>query len=142
MTMFYTLIDIVVINFYLLLSYVAILKKDKFTKYLIFRETLYKVLFKYVIGAEVVGVKDILPVARPITAVAMLPPGGLIPRADAGAERVDAKIVVRIVYKVGKILKVATVAVRVKYQRGLLLKRSICVICKEDAVEKRRGIRG
>ena len=140
--MFYTLISIVVINSYLLLSYAAVLKEDKFTKYLVFRETLYKALFKYAIGAEAAGAKDILPVAEPITTAAMLPPGDLIPRADAGAEKADAKIVARTVYKVGKILKTATVAMRVKHQRGLLPKRSIYMIYKKDTVKKKRDIKG
>ena len=141
MAIFYTLISIMVINFYLLSSYAAILKENKFTKYLVFRETLYKVLFKYTINVEAVGAKNILPVARPTTAVAMLPPGGLIPRADTGAEKTDAKIAAKIVYKAGKILKAATATARVEHQRGLLPKRSVCVIYKEDAVEKKRGIR-
>ena len=86
--MFYTLISIVVINFYLLLSYIAILKENKFTKYLVFRETLYKALFKYTISAEIAGIKNILLIARFITIVAMLLLGGLIPRADTGAEKI------------------------------------------------------
>ena len=115
MVIFYTLISIIVINFYLLSSYATILKEDKFTKYLIFRETLYKVLFKYAINVEIVGAKNILPVVRPITTVAMLPPGDLISRADTGAEKTDAKITARTVYKVDKILKTTIVAARVKY---------------------------
>ena len=140
--MFYTLISIMVINSYLLLFYAAVLKEDKFTKYLAFRETLYKALFKYATDAEAAGAKDILPVAGSITVAAMLPPGGLISRADTGAEGADAKIAARIVYKAGEILKVAAAAARVEHQRGPLPKRSACVICKEDAVEKKRGIRG
>ena len=115
MAMFYTLIGIVVINFYLLSSYVAVLKKDKFTKYLIFKKTLYKALFKHAINVEAAGAKNVLPVARPITAVAMLPPGGLILRADTGAEKINAKITVRTVYKAGKIFKAAAAATRVKH---------------------------
>ena len=142
MAMFYTLIGIMVVNSYLLSSYAAVPKEDKFTKYLAFRETLYKALFKHATGAEAAGAKDALPIARPTTAAAMLPPGGLIPRADTGAEGANAKITARTAYKAGKILKAAAAAARVKHQRGPLPKRSACVICKEDAVEKRRGIRG
>ena len=64
--MFYTLINIIIINFYLLSSYAAVPKGDKFTKYLSFRETLYKALLKHAPGAAVIvtaaGIKDISPI--------------------------------------------------------------------------------
>ena len=63
--MFYTLISIVVVNSYLLLLYIAVPKRDKFTKYLIFKEALYKALLKYVIDAAAaitaVDIKNISP---------------------------------------------------------------------------------
>ena len=92
--MFYTLIGIVVVNSYLLSSYAAVPKKDKFTMYLAFREALYKALFIHTTGAET---------ARAVCEI-----------ATASTE----------------------------HQRGPLPKRSACVICKQDAVEGRRGIRG
>ena len=42
------------------------LKEDKFTKYLAFREALYKALFNYATGAAVVGAKEIMPITEPV----------------------------------------------------------------------------
>ena len=75
--MFYTLISIVVVNSYLLSSYAAVPKKEKFTKYLIYREALYKVLFAQATGAVAAGAQETLPVAGSVNAVLL--PGGSIP---------------------------------------------------------------
>ena len=64
--MFYILIGIIIINFYLLSSYAAMPKEAKFTKYLAFREALYKALFNYATGAAVVGAKEIMPITGPV----------------------------------------------------------------------------
>ena len=50
----------------------------------------------------------------------------------------------RTVYKIGKLLTATTTTAvaRVKHQRGSLPKRSTYVMCKEDTVEGRRGMRG
>ena len=64
--MFYTLIDIIIVNSYLLSSYAAVPKEDKFTKYLAFREALYKVLFNHATGAAAAGAKETMPVAGPV----------------------------------------------------------------------------
>ena len=143
--MFYTLVGIVVVNSYLLSSYAAVPKKEKFTKHLAYRETLYKALFAQATGAVAAGAQETLPVAGPVNAV--LPPGGSIPWVDRDAEEAAAKNAARTAYKTGELLTAtaataATAAARVEHQRGPLPKRSACVMCKEDAVEGRRGMRG
>ena len=65
-----------VVNSYLLSSYAAVPKKEKFTKYLIYKETLYKVLLTQAIDVVVAGTQEMLPVAKPVNIV--LPPGGSI----------------------------------------------------------------
>ena len=139
--MFYTLIGIVVVNSYLLSLYAAVPKKEKF-KHLAYKETLYKALFAQATGAVAAGAQETLPVAGPVNAV--LPPGGSIPWVDRDAEEAATKNAARTTYKIGELLTATatTAAARVKHQRGPLPKRSICVMCQEDAVEGRMGIRG
>ena len=57
--MFYTTISIMIINLFLLSLHAPVAKKDKFTKYVTFRETLYRGLFNHVIGVVGVGGADI-----------------------------------------------------------------------------------
>ena len=52
--MFYTIINIIIINLFLLSLHAPVAKKNKFTKYIVFREALYRGLFNYII--EIVGV--------------------------------------------------------------------------------------
>ena len=80
--MFYTMIGIVVVNSFLLSSYAPVSKKDKFTDHSVFREALYKQLFKHVTGAEAAGASDMLPIAGPVAAASILPPGNTVPIAD------------------------------------------------------------
>ena len=48
-----------VINSFLLSLHVPVAKKDKFTKYIIFREAFHRDLFNHVIGAAGIGGADI-----------------------------------------------------------------------------------
>ena len=138
--MFYTLIGIVVVNSYLLSSYAAVPKEDKFTKHLAFREALYKALFDHATGAAAAGAKETMPVARPVNIPLQL--GGSIPWVDQETQGEAARKVVRTAYKTSELLMAAAAAARVEHQRGPLPKRSACVMCKEDSVEGRRGSRG
>ena len=124
-------------NSYLLSSYAAVPKEDKFTKHLALREALYKVLFTHATGAAAVGANETLPVAGPVNIP--LPPGGSIPWINQDADGAAAENI-RTVYKTGELLAATVAAARVKHQRGSLLKYSTCVIYKEDAVKKKRDI--
>ena len=62
--MFYTTINIIIINLFLLSLHVPVAKKDKFTKYIAFREILYRGLFNYIIGAAGVNRADIPSLAE------------------------------------------------------------------------------
>ena len=87
--MFYTLIGIVVVDSYLLSSYAAVPKEDKFTKHLALREALYKALFTHATGAAAVGANETLPVAGPVNIP--LPPGGSIPWINQDADGAAAE---------------------------------------------------
>ena len=62
--MFYTTINIIVINLFLLSLHVPIAKKDKFIKYITFRETLYRGLFNHITGVVNIGRADILSLIK------------------------------------------------------------------------------
>ena len=126
-----------VINLFLLSLHLPVPKTDKFIKYLIFREALCISLFTHTIGPEGTGEADTSPVAGPTNAVIL--PGDSIPRADPDAEGEAAKIATRTAYKAGKILMTATTAPKVEHQR-ISMKRGPCVVCKQAAAEKRRGV--
>ena len=66
-----------IINSYLLLLYAAVPKKKKFTKCLIYRETLNKALFIQTIGVVATDTQKTSPVAKLVNTI--LPPEGLIP---------------------------------------------------------------
>ena len=135
--MFYTTISIVIINSFLLSLHLPVPKIDKFIKYLMFRKTLYMSLFIHATGPGGADGADILLVAGPTNAVIL--PEGSIPRADPDAEKKIAKITTRTAYKADKILIAATTAPKVEHQR-MSMKRGPCVVCKQAAAEKRRGV--
>ena len=72
-----------------------------------------------------------------------LPPGGSIPWVDRDAEGAAAKDAAKTAYKTGELLVASSAAAGFKaaHPRGPH-KRSACVICKQNAVEKGRGISG
>ena len=70
--MFYTTISIVVINSFLLSLHAPVAKKDKFIKYVAFREALYKGLFDHATGAADAGGADIPSLAGPLNAAEAL----------------------------------------------------------------------
>ena len=86
-------------------------KKDKFTKYVAFREALYRGLFNHTIGTAGVGRADIPSLAGPLNA----------------AEALSLPIIK------------GTGGASIKHQR-IGMKRGPCVVCKQAAAEKRRGI--
>ena len=70
--MFYNLIDVVVINSFLLSYYAPVTNEDKFLIYLTFREALCKGLFIYIVAAAV-GIANaiITPIAGSINMVSV-----------------------------------------------------------------------
>ena len=58
--MFYSLISIIVVNFFLLSTYAPTTKEDKFLIYLAFREALYKDLFVYTRPHSTVIIADLV----------------------------------------------------------------------------------
>ena len=138
--MFYTMVGIVVVNSYLLSSYASVPRKKKFVSHLAFREALYKALFQHSTGAEAVIANTaniLLPVAGP--ANFKLPPGDSIPIVDT--EGSEARATAKTAHIAGEILAQATADAKIEHQR-VSIKRAPCVMCKQAAKEKRRGIRG
>ena len=86
-------------------------KKDKFIKYIAFRETLYRGLFNYIIGVADIGEADILSLVGPLNAAEALS----LPTTEG------------------------TGGAGIKHQR-IRMKRGPCVIYKQAAAEKRREI--
>ena len=70
--MFYTTINIVVINSFLLSLHVPVAKEDKFTKYIVFREALYRGLFNHIIGIAGVDGADISSLAESLNTAEIL----------------------------------------------------------------------
>ena len=74
-----------------------------------------------------------LPIAGPVAAASILPPGNTVPIADEPDTAAVA-------HEAGKMLIAAAAAAKIEHQR-IPMKRAACVICKQAAVEGRRGIR-
>ena len=70
--MFYTTISIIVINLFLLSLHVPVAKKDKFTKYIVFKEALYRGLFNHTTGVADIGGADIPFLIEPLNAAEAL----------------------------------------------------------------------
>ena len=128
-----------IVNFYLLLLFSAIPKKEKFNKHIKFREALYKAILTYITGTEAAGARKTLSVAGPVNA-APLPPGDSIPWVNQNAKNAATKNTAKTTYKTGKLL-MATPVMKNEHQKGLLLKHSACVMCKQTAVEGKREVR-
>ena len=67
--MFYSLLNIVVVNSFLLSYYISITKKNKFSKYKVFRKTLCKGLFIYIRSQSIVPIADIVITAYVVAIV-------------------------------------------------------------------------
>ena len=111
--MFYTTIGIIVVNSFLLSLHSPMDKKEKFTKHMAFREALYKGLFDRATGAAGAGGADVASViiAGPMNAAEALFMSDTVAMTCAG----------------------------IKHQR-IGMKRGLCVVCKQIAAEKRRGV--
>ena len=77
--------------------------------------------------------------ADPVNLV--LPPGDTVPVVDNPdtEDRAEMAATVAVVRTVGKLLVAARADARIKHQR-VPMKRAICVVYKQIATEKRRGI--
>ena len=100
-----------VINLFLLSLYIPVAKKNKFTKYVVFKEALYRGLFNHIIRAAGAGGADIPSLAGSLNAAGAL---SLITTEGTGGAGI-------------------------KHQR-IRMKRGPCVVYKQAAAEKRRGI--
>ena len=71
----------------------------------------------------------------------VLPPGDTVPVVDNPdtEDRAEMAAAAAVVRTAGKLLVTAAADARIKHQR-VLMKRAICVVCKQIATEKRRGI--
>ena len=143
-SIFYTIINIVVVNSFLISSYATVPKEDKIMIHAVFREKLYTGLFEHATGAA--GASGVDIASLPITELnyaaipSALPPGDSIPRVEVteqDTEGAATKNTTRTAYKAGEILMAA--APKVIHSR-IQMKRGPCAVCKQIAAEKRRGI--
>ena len=139
--MLYTIISMVIVNLYLLSLHAPVPKENKFTDYLAFRQALYKALFQHSIGAAAAGATESLPVADSVNLV--LPPGNTVPVVNNPdtEDRAELAATAAVVHIAGEMLVTAAANPSVKHQR-VSMKRASCVICKQAAKKKKRGIKG
>ena len=114
--MLYTIIGVIIINLYLLSLHAPMPKKNKFTDYLAFKQTLYKALFQHSTNTAAAGTAKLLSVVGPMNLV--LPPGDTVPVVNNPdtKNRAELAAVAAIAYITGKILVTATANLFIKYQ--------------------------
>ena len=140
--MFYSVIEIIIVNSYLLSLHAPVSEKKKFTTYLTFRETLYKQLFMHTSGAKATGKAEILSLSEPLTASSLLPPGDTIPVADEPdtEHKSEALATAAMAHKLGGILTAATEGANIKHQK-VPMKRTTYVVCKQASRKRKREIK-
>ena len=96
----------------------------------------------HILGAEVTGKAEILPLLEPLIASSLLPPGDTIPVADEPDTEhgLEALATTAIARKSGGILTAAAEGANIEHQR-VPIKRTTCVVYKQASRERKREIR-